>query len=90
MALLKKGMQRPCTREDYQDCVAQFGEGKELEWACKNCEYNKGEMTLHPYTEKLLNNRMLRLAGYPLRRNDLTVEEWLDLGRIEQCLATRA
>lgn len=26
----------------------------------------------------------MRRAGYPLERNDLTYEEWLDLGRVEQ------
>jgi len=25
-------------------------------------------------------------AGYPFRANDLTPEEWVDLGKIEQCL----
>lgn len=28
--------------------------------------------------------RRLRLAGYPLAVNDLSMEEWLDLGRAEE------
>lgn len=35
------------------------------------------------YTWKLLRVRLLRLAGYPLSAEDLTPEEWQDLGEIE-------
>jgi hypothetical protein len=30
----------------------------------------------------------MKNGGYPFRANDLTIEEWIDLGRIEQCLQT--
>jgi hypothetical protein len=30
--------------------------------------------------------RRLRLAGYPFGKNDLTPEEWADLGMIEDML----
>jgi len=40
------------------------------------------------YTLKLLRVRLLRQAGYPLHANDLTPEEWQDLGRIEQWVQT--
>jgi len=63
--------------------------GDNLEWTCKNCQKKRAE-DLHPYTLKLLRIRMLREAGYPLCVNDLTYEEWLDLGRLEQCLQTPA
>ena len=56
-----------------------------LDWTCRNCPKKKAE-DLHPYTHKLLNLRMLRMAGYPFRANDLTYEEWLDLGQMEQML----
>jgi len=29
------------------------------------------------------------MAGYPFRRNDLTVEEWEDLGRVEEFMQAR-
>lgn len=32
---------------------------------------------------------MLRDAGYPFTKNDLTLEEWLDLGRLENFLKTK-
>lgn len=79
-----------CSKDEQAICDARFGTGPELEWACKNCKKHRGEIKLHPYTRKLMNNRMLIMAGYPLRRNDLTVDEWVDLGRLNQWLATQA
>jgi hypothetical protein len=35
---------------------------------------------------KLLQNRALQKAGYPLMANDLTLEEWFDLGRVKESL----
>jgi hypothetical protein len=32
---------------------------------------------------------LLKLAGYPYRANDLTVEEWEDLGRCEEMMHGR-
>jgi uncharacterized UBP type Zn finger protein len=78
-----------CQKQDHDKCVAQFGTGPELDWTCRNCPKKK-EKNLHPYTNKLLNNRMMRLGGYPFKANDFTPEEWIDLGRIEACLATPA
>ena len=63
--------------------------GDNLEWACENCQKMRAE-DLDPYTIKLLRIHTLREAGYPFRANDLTYEEWLDLGRLEQCLQTPA
>jgi hypothetical protein len=57
----------------------------ELAWACENCPKKKAE-DLHPYTWKLLRLRRLKLAGYPFCADDLTVEEWMDLGKIEELL----
>jgi hypothetical protein len=25
-------------------------------------------------------------GGYPFKANDLTIDEWIDLGRIDECL----
>jgi len=38
------------------------------------------------YTHRLLKFRRLRLAGYPLGADDLSLEAWLDLGRLEEIL----
>lgn len=55
----------------------------DLQWACSHCPKSK-ESDLHPYTHKLLRMRTLQQAGYPLGVNDLTLEEWFDLGRINE------
>jgi hypothetical protein len=34
-----------------------------------------------------LRLRQLKLAGYPFRANDLTLEEWADLGNLEDVMA---
>ena len=76
-----------CIDEEREKCEIEFGDN--LEWACENCEKRRLEdLDLLPYTIKLLEIRTLKAAGYPLRANDLTYEEWIDLGRIEQWLQT--
>jgi hypothetical protein len=67
--------------------MLEFGEGPNLEWTCKHCNKKKPE-DLNPYTIKLLNQRMLKKAGYPLEANDLLYEEWLDLGKVCTALDT--
>ena len=75
-----------CTDEEKEKCRNEFGDN--LEWACGKCEKNR-EKDIHPYTAKLLRIRNMRMAGYPFGANDLTFEEWEDLGAIEQWLATQ-
>jgi len=58
----------------------------ELGWACENCPKTRAS-DLHPYTSKLLTIRRLRQAGYPLEANDLTYEEWLDLGQVQEAMS---
>lgn len=45
---------------------------------------------LSPYTVKMLKLSRLQKAGYPLRANDLTLEEWLDLERVHRWQETLA
>lgn len=35
------------------------------------------------YIQKLLLFRNLKAAGFPIKRNDLTIDEWMDLNRID-------
>jgi len=77
---IQKGL---CNGNDREKCEIEF-EGV-LEWTCKNCPKKKAE-DLNPYTHKLLRLRTLRTAGYPFGANDLTYEEWLDLGQLELSL----
>jgi len=41
------------------------------------------------YTHHILNLRFLVLAGYPFEKNDLSYEEWMDLGIINEMLNRR-
>lgn len=72
-----------CNDEERAKCKDEFGHN--LEWSCKNCPKGKAE-DLHPYTLKLLGLRELSIAGYPFGPNDLTAEEWHDLGKVIQWL----
>ena len=74
-----------CDKEEREKCRVQFGEN--LDWACANCNKRK-EKDLSDYTQKLLRIRTMRIAGYPLKANDLTFEEWMDLGLIEEWLSS--
>ena len=56
-----------------------------LSWACSQCEKKK-EDDLDEYTLKIFRIRHLKMAGYPFRANDLSLEEWEDLGRAEEYL----
>jgi hypothetical protein len=76
-----------CTEDETAKCLAEFGETKHLEWACANCPKKRPE-NIDPYTTKLLRIRQLKKAGYPLKTNELTMEEWFDLGWMESWLQT--
>lgn len=77
-----------CSEAEAADCLEEFGDGQNLEWACANCEKARGDL-IHPYTWWLLKLHKLRLAGYPLRANDLSLEQWLDLGRMTEWATPR-
>lgn len=74
-----------CGEEEEAKCGNEFGD--KLEWTCKECKKKKaGDLDL--YTMKLLRIRGLRMGGYPFSANDLTPEEWEDLGKVEQWVQT--
>jgi hypothetical protein len=77
-----------CSRKEEEKCCNEFGDN--LDWACANCGKKKSaeDLDISPYTIKMLRVRLLRLGGYPFKRNDLTPEEWEDQGKIEQWLLT--
>jgi hypothetical protein len=56
-----------------------------IAWTCKECQKEKAS-SLHPYTIKLMGLLELQKGGYPFAANDLTLEEWVDLGRIKETL----
>lgn len=69
-------------------CIKNFGHEKRL--PCENgsyCEHSPEENITSPYLEKLLFFWQLKEAGYPLKADDLTIEEWVDLKRIKELIA---
>lgn len=59
-----------------------------MSWACSECPKARSS-DLHPYTVKLLDLVAMQRGGYPLAANDLTIEEWIDLGKVKESLQPR-
>jgi hypothetical protein len=74
-----------CNSEEEAKCKVEIGNEEYEQWACKNCEKKKPR-SLHPWTQHLLRLRRLQKAGYPFSKNDLSYEEWLDLGILNELL----
>jgi len=68
--------QRKCQREN----------GAFAAWACQACEEYLRPEAVSPWTWHLVFLHQLRQAGYPLKANDLTLEEWLLLGLVQRLL----
>jgi len=56
-------------------------------WACRVCEEFMPPEAVSPWTWHLVFLHQLQGAGYPLKANDLTLEEWLLLGLARRLLA---
>jgi len=82
---MRKGL---CSDAEHAACVEEVGEAM-LEWQCENCPTRRWQ-DLHPYTHTLLRLRRLQQAGYPFGADDLELETWIDLGRVNECLGTQA
>ena len=67
-----------------EKCLDDFGEDG-LSWACARCPKKRSD-DLHPYTTKLIELYGLQRGGYPFAADDLTLDEWQDLGKIRQAL----
>jgi len=59
------------------ECCAKYGEN--IDWTCSECSREK---EIHPYVCHLFFIYRLQASGYPFSRNDLSLEEWLDLSVI--------
>ena len=73
-----------CSDADYAKCLDEMDETG-LEWACSQCPKLPFD-AIHPYTRKLLAIHRLQKAGFPLDPEILNYDEWLDLGRVNECL----
>jgi hypothetical protein len=80
LAAIRDGL---CGPAETEKCRAEFGEN--LAWACGQCRKKRAE-DLSPYTVKLLRRRALIRAGYPVRADDLGLDEWMDLGEVTAAL----
>ncbi|MGD0020832.1 MAG: hypothetical protein ABSC54_00870 [Smithellaceae bacterium] len=56
-----------------------------MEVTCAKCGKLRAQ-DLNVYTLKMLRIRNLQAAGYPFGKNDLTAEEWEDLGKLNDIL----
>jgi len=74
---LREGL---CDEKKYQECKEEV---ENIEWTCRNC---KKKRTINSYTQKLIEIVKLQKGGYRFKNNDLTPEEWRDLGVIKQWL----
>ena len=78
LAAIARGL---CDAREQEKCEAEFGVAN-LAWACEKCEKKRTD-DLSLYTLKLLRVAALADAGYPLAANDLTLDEWFDLGKLK-------
>jgi len=78
---LRKGL---CNDDEQAKCLDEFGEAG-LTWACSQCPKKK-QSDLDQYTLKLLHLLSLQNGGYPFKANDLTIDEWIDLGQVREAL----
>ncbi|HHT9137386.1 MAG TPA: hypothetical protein ACFYEK_09115 [Candidatus Wunengus sp. YC60] len=70
-----------CTPEKKKRCAKDCG--PHLEFACKTCEANK-EHEPSEWFNHIWFFYALQRGGYPFRANDLTVDEWMDLGLLKE------
>lgn len=75
---------RLCHPEQQQKC--QLEHGAFAGWACQVCQEYLRPEAISPWTWHLLWLYRLKKAGYPFRREDLSLELWLLLGLVEEIL----
>ena len=75
-----------CSDDERAKCNEEFPEF--IEWACKNCDKKKAR-DIAPRTAYLLCLRRLQKAGFPLAKRDLSLQEWFDLGLINEMIDAR-
>ncbi len=76
---------RLCGPAERRRCRA--ANGPFASWACGECHEFLRPEAVSPWTWHLLWLHRLRLAGYPFRANDLSLETWLLLGLVARIMA---
>ena len=75
-----------CDQGSKEQCWKSYkGKLSEFKNLCARCEKKKGRK-ISDWTLHLLDLRRLTLAGYPFGKDDLSYEEWVDLGLINEML----
>jgi hypothetical protein len=79
-----------CKPDEETACREEIGSDEYWKGACDICEKKKqGDLTLHPRTNYIYNLYRLRRAGYPFCKTDLSCEDWLALGLIDELIETK-
>ncbi len=72
-----------CDPEQEERCKKQ--DGSFWQSSCRRCEKKKiGDV--HPWALHLIDLRRLKKAGYPFDKNDLSYDEWMDLGLLNEMM----
>jgi hypothetical protein len=58
---------------------------EDLDWACKNCPKRRPDQ-ISLWVWHLLKLRRLQQGGYPFEANDLSLEEWEELGMVNEII----
>jgi hypothetical protein len=77
-----------CDPTEEARCREEIGSEEFISWACSKCDKKKSR-ELHPWTNHILFLRILMKAGYPFCKNDLSLEEWLDLGMTNELIESK-
>jgi len=82
--MIRSGL-KICDEKQQEKCSNEFGDN--LEWTCSRgkCGKIRGN-EFCDYTLQIFQIRRLRIAGYPFKRNDLTFQEWEDLGSLVEAI----
>lgn len=79
---------RVCTPETEEACRMEYGQY--FESTCRRCRDEEQEKIracdISPWTHHMLELRRLQQGGYPFGGNDLELEEWQDLGRVNDLI----
>lgn len=81
--------QCPGTPQQQQECSGNFPPGFSVsENACTSCHQRKGNFRPSPWFHHIWYLHALQRGGYPFEKNDLTPQEWIDLGVLRAYLET--
>jgi hypothetical protein len=72
-----------CSEAEAAECREEIAD---LTWACANCKKHPPD-EISPWTWHLLELRRLQQGGYPFEADDLSLEEWEELGTINEIIA---